>query len=159
MERTADTMLDSGSLDTLKRNSVIATSSNATYTQESFVRIAIVVAMVLFAIQFFGQEESPEDSDTTEVAESTSNESTEDTEEVETPETSESNVEDASINASEQTDTDTRSAVDISSEEDTNTEDTTSTDETAEESDSDDDVFVPTEKLSEDVPIPFPVDI
>lgn len=152
-------MSDSESLDTLKRNSVIATSSNSTHIKESLFRITLVVGVVLFAFQLFGQEESPDESETTEASESITEENTEETQEVGTSEDSEPSNEDLSTDTSEQADTSASSVEDTSTEEETNSDDTTRTEETAEESDSEDDIFVPTEKLSEDIPIPFPVDI
>ena len=105
------------------------------HSRTTTLRTTFVISVVLLAFSFYGQEEAVEESDTDEVSETESPEATEDS----TAEESETNDEDSADNTTEST------------EEATSTEDTTESD--------DPDIFNPTEEISEDVPIPFPVDI
>ena len=144
-----------GSRDTRRRNSVAATNLKPSCTLLLVLRIVLIISVVFFGFSFFGQEESDEESDTAEVEENSAEASTEDL----TTRDSEPNEQDSATSATENTEEDPSTESDSDAEEDSNSGEITRAEEPTEDDDSDNDIFVPTENLSEDVPISFPVDI
>ncbi|MXW07533.1 MAG: hypothetical protein F4X56_03020 [Gammaproteobacteria bacterium] len=132
-----------------------ATDFKPTRTTPSLLRIALVLGVLLFGNHCFGQEDTDEESETTEPIERSSGETTEDSETEESPNDSD----DSENTTSQSTEEDSSAVQDISTEEETTMEDPPNDEETEESDDRVYEDFVPTENISEDIEIPFPVDI
>jgi len=128
-----------------------------TNTSISRLRIALVLGVLMFGFHLLGQEDSVEESETIEVDEGSSEEAVEDTD----VEESENDGNDSENSTSRITDEDASATQEGSNEAEATNEDTPNNDETedSEDTDTDHEDFVPTENLSEDIDIPFPVDI
>lgn len=154
MEPTVDLTWDSGSHGMPRRNNVDRFLESY-HSSSSLVRVVVIVCVLCVTVQNFGQDESDDEIEANETDGATVQETTEDT----TTERSDTETEDSMDDEVEHQETDTP------------TEDATSIDDSADNespADSEDleetesappDDFKPTEELSEDVAIPFPVDI
>ena len=132
-----------------------ATGFQPTYPPISMLRIALVVAVLMIGYHVFGQEDSVEESETTDVDESSSEEATEET----TAEESETEGDDSEDSTTQISDEDSSTTQEDSTTADATNEEPPTDDETEESEDTDFEDFIPTEKLSEDIEISFPVDI
>lgn len=133
-----------GSPGMRRKSEIVSMHSKFEYARQPVLQFLLVVSTVLFVLTVVGQEDDSEELDAgieeeeASTADSTANE---------TSEESESSIEDSEERTTE-----------VSDEESSDAE-TTNNEETEESDDTNSEVFIPTEQLSEDIPIAFPVDI
>ena len=153
--------------DMLRRSSVAVEVEKLTRSYHSTLRNGLIVSVLLLGFFVFGQQEetveesdkteTTEESDTTEATEN----SDEDSSEAETTEDSETNHEEQHTPSRTLDGIEEDSIVESNDtvEENSNVQENSRTEDPTEDEESDSEIFTPTEKLSEDVPIAFPVDI
>lgn len=138
-----------------RRNSVRSKFLEPHHSQSSILRIAAVICIASLAFQSVGQEETVEESDETKADGISVQETAEDL----ATEESDVDAEDSVDETIESPETDTNAEESASVEDSANNENPSNSEELEESDDAAADVFTPTEELSEDVPIAFPVDI